>query len=97
MAICDLPDCDEHYACRMRAKSVVIAPSATPSRHNRKSPQRARYNAWERGVAGEQRAGGTRMPYIGTDGQPIRLKKYHEKQKHYDGIQAQRHAEVTRH
>lgn len=86
--ICAEPDCTAHYACTLRAKGVVVAPSATPTRHNRRPPARHRYNNWERGVTGERRADGSFMPYLDHKGDPIRNKRYSEKRAHYEAVRA---------
>lgn len=66
MAICSIPDCADHYACRMRAKGVRVSTEATPTRvANRPQPYRPMAEpSWEKGVAGEHRPGGTFMPYL---------------------------------
>lgn len=67
---CHVVGCDDptHYACQLRAKGISVAPSATPTRTiGRKGSERHRFNAWERGVAGETRADGSFMPYFSTE------------------------------
>ena len=89
MAICAIPGCTEHYACTMRDKGVAVSPAAMPTRHNRKSPAPHQYNNWERGIAGENRPGGGFMPYFDESGDPIRMKRYHEKRAHFDSVREQ--------
>lgn len=82
MTVCRVPGCSEHYGCRLRAKGIAIAPSATPSRMNQKPPPKAN-PAWERGVAGEHRVDGSFMPYVNEHGSPIHLKEFGEKRKQF--------------
>jgi len=63
------------YACKLRAKGVSVSPKATPTQHNRKAPAPHTNNSWEKGVAGENRGGGTFMPYLGADGKPLPIKE----------------------
>lgn len=77
--VCTVEGCEAHYACRLRAKSLMVSPKATPTRHNRKAPAPHRFNQWEKGIAGEHRPGGGFMPYQDVHGDPIRMKRFHEK------------------
>jgi hypothetical protein len=64
--------CDGEEQCfKHRIQSVNIAPSAMPSRHNRKPPQQSRYNKWENGVATDHRG----VPLLDEKGALIGLKK----------------------
>lgn len=45
-------------------------------RHNNKAPSPHRYNNWEKGKAGEDRPGGTRMPYLDKHGSMIPIKRF---------------------
>jgi hypothetical protein len=68
-------DCGS-YACHLRNKGIQISPAATPNSSNKAttSPAEPRYNSWEKGKAGENRPGGTRMPYLDSKGSPIGVK-----------------------
>lgn len=73
------PGCEcDSYGCRLRRKGVQISAAATPTSHNRKPPAAHRYNQWEKGVAGEDRPGGTRMPYLDSSGDLIGVKPFSE-------------------
>jgi hypothetical protein len=95
--ICTVEGCEEHYGCRLRTKSVQTAPSATPSRHNHLPPAKHQFNSWERGIAGESRPGGTRMPYLHANGDPVRLKTYTENRAHFDEIRRKQMTQETSH
>ncbi len=43
-------------------------------------------NAWERGILTEERPGGTRVPIMDDNMQPIPLKTYSENRKKYDDM-----------
>jgi hypothetical protein len=75
MPICH--DNDDCYGCRLRAKGVAVAASATPNRTaNRPYVHRPMQDpSWEKGIAGERRPGGAFMPYLGADGQPMGVKE----------------------
>ena len=47
-------------------------------KHNGKPPSQHRYNQWEKGIAGEDRPNGTRMPYLDKHGSVIPIKHYAE-------------------
>jgi hypothetical protein len=77
MALCDRTCQPQCYACGLRDKNVGVAPSATPTRHNRIPTQAKANPVWERTVVGEQRPGGTFMPVLSKecDG-PMRIKEF---------------------
>lgn len=85
--ICTDADCEAHYACRLRAKGIAVAPSATPNRTaNRPRPFRKPVApSWERGAVTEARVDGSRMPYLGSDGRPIRVKAWGENRRQFEG------------
>lgn len=70
-------DCT-NYACEMRRKGVQIHAAATPTSHNRKPPAKPSNNNWEKGIAGENRPGGTRMPFLDSQGDVIGVKPMSE-------------------
>lgn len=74
MAVCASfdPDC---YACRLRAKGISFSGSATPVARTSKAAPRTPDPAWERGLAGERRPGGTFMPYLNAKGDPMHVKE----------------------
>lgn len=69
MSICAVPGCQDHFACRLRAKGVSVSPAATPTRvSNRTQPHRPMAEpSWEKGKAGEHRPDGSFMPYLSFD------------------------------
>ena len=80
------PGCDACFACQLRAKSVAVAPSATPNRAASRTRRFRRPQApsWERATMGETRADGSRMPYLGSDGKPIPIKAWGEGRRGYE-------------
>lgn len=80
MAICDIPDCEEHYGCRLRNKGLQISPAATPSRHNRRK-DRVEPPSWNKGILYDERPGGTKMPVMNPDLTPVRMKQASEQRQ----------------
>jgi len=80
MAICDIPECQEHYGCRLRNKGIQVSPKATPTRHNRRKDS-VEPPSWNKGILYDERAGGAKMPVINPDGSPVRMKQAAE-QRH---------------
>lgn len=62
------------YAEQLRAKGPQINAGAATSVHKGTRDSNARYNGWERGIAGESRPGGTFMPYLDAKGSVVRNK-----------------------
>lgn len=86
--ICTVPDCQEHYACGLRAKGIQVNPIAvTPNRHAlRRDPGVRKPNcSWEKGIVYDERPDGSRMPLFapGTR-RPLRLKEYGENRRQID-------------
>ena len=72
------PGCEcDTYGCRLRRKGVQVS-HAGMVRHNDKAPSAHRYNQWEKGIAGESRPNGTRMPYLDKNGSVIPIKAFSE-------------------
>jgi len=42
--------------------------------------------AWERGISGEHRPGGTFVPYLDSEGKRIGVKKFADNRKKYERI-----------
>ena len=86
--ISDNPDeiCQE---CGEAVKRVLQVPAltaaATPSRKNKVPPPKAN-PAWERGIAGEHRPGGTFVPYLDSEGKRIGVKKFADNRTKYERI-----------
>ena len=60
----------------MRRKGVQISAAATPTSRKGRPGRNDRYNGWERGIVSEDRPGGTKMPYINAQGDPVRNKAF---------------------
>ena len=86
--IADEPDriCQD---CGEAVKRVLQAPALTaaaiPSRKNKVPPPQAN-PAWERGIAGEHRRGGTFVPYLDSEGKRIGVKKFADNRTKYERI-----------
>ena len=86
--IADNPDmiCQD---CGEAVKRVLQVPAltaaATPSRRNKVPPPKAN-PAWERGIAGEHRRGGTFVPYLDSEGKRIGVKKFADNRTKYERI-----------
>ena len=86
--IADKPDriCQD---CGGTVKRILQAPALTaaaaPSRMNKVPPPQAD-PAWERGIAGEHRRGGTFVPYLDAEGKRIGVKKFADNRKKYERI-----------
>lgn len=76
------PDCGcDTYGCQIRRKGVDFSANATQTRRARR-PWRPKVEAsWEKGVAGETRADGSRMPYLDGTGRPIPIKEFGERRR----------------
>lgn len=78
MAICQIPDCTDHYGCQLRAKGVNVSPAAMPSRRRWGNPRRAE-PSWEKGIATEKRPGGFEMPILTESGARMHVKEAAER------------------
>lgn len=74
------------YGEKLRSKGVQVSTKGMV-RRNDKPPAPHRYNNWEKGIAGEDRPGGTRMPYLDANGGVIPIKEFTEG-KHNAGLKA---------
>ena len=90
MPICPIPDCEEHYGCRLRNKGVQVSPAATPSRFKgRKKPVEP--PSWNKGILYDERHNGTKMPVLNPDMSPVRMKQAgEERHKINDHLRASR-------
>ncbi len=75
----------DSYGARLRAKGIQVN-RAGMVQHNGKPPAPHRYNQWEKGIAGEDRANGTRMPFLDSSGDLIGVKPMSEG-KHRKGLE----------
>lgn len=76
--ICQVAGCEEHYACRLRAKGLHFSATATPTARASSAPPRTPDPAWERGIVGERRPDGSFMPVLrpGSVGTPLRVHEH---------------------
>ena len=76
--VTDKPDeiCQEcGEAVKRVHQAFALTAAATPSRRNKVPPPQAD-PAWELGIAGEHRPGGTFVPYLDSEGKRIGVKKF---------------------
>lgn len=68
--ICQVEGCDEHYGCRLRAKSVALSSAITPTRSSGRpqKPRPMRQPSWEKGIEGTHRPDGSFMPQLNEKG-----------------------------
>ena len=77
-------DCGEE-AVRRILQSPALTAAAAPSRMNKVPPPKAN-PAWEKGIAGQHRPGGTFVPYVDSEGKRIGVKKFADNRKKYERI-----------
>lgn len=95
MAICDIPNCEEHYGCRLRNKGIQVSPIATPTRHNRRK-DRVEPPSYNKGILYDERPNGTKMPVLNADLSPVRMKQAGEQRhKINDHLRASRQLRKT--
>jgi hypothetical protein len=78
MTICQTPDCDEHYGCRLRSKGVQIGPAATPSKPRKGTLTPTKPDKSLAKVVYDERPNGTKMPILNPDGSVVRAKQARE-------------------
>ena len=76
-------DCGE--AVKRVHQAFALTAAAAPSRQNKVPPPQAD-PAWERGIAGEHRRGGTFVPYLDADGTRIGVKKFADNRTKFERI-----------
>lgn len=76
-------DCGE--AVKRVHQAFALTAAAAPSRQNKVPPPKAN-PAWERGIAGEHRRGGTFVPYLKNDGSRIGVKEFADNRTKYERI-----------
>lgn len=77
MPICEIEGCEDHFACRLRAKGLSYSSKATPTARVHKVLPRTPDPAWERGIVGEHRPDGSFMPYLAPDTRsPLRVHQH---------------------
>ena len=76
-------DCGE--AVKRVHQAFALTAAAAPSRQNKVPPPKAN-PAWEKGIAGEHRPGGTFVPYLKNDGSRIGVKEFADNRTKYERI-----------
>ena len=86
-------ECGEEAARRI-LQSPALTAAATPSRRNKVPPPQAD-PAWERGIAGEHRRGGTFVPYLKNDGSRIGVKEFADNRTKFERILREKKTQST--
>lgn len=91
MSVCQIPGCDQHYACRMRTKGVQIGTLATPSKpkKGRLTPTAPRPDLAK--PVYDERPNGLRMPILNPDGSPVRKAQAQRQERKLEGFRRQIH------
>lgn len=76
---CNVPDCDEHYACRLRSKGLQVSPRAESTKTQNWRPTKSVPPARNREIIYQDRPGGTKMPVLKADGSVLRRREFDEK------------------
>jgi hypothetical protein len=84
-------DCEcDTYGCKRRREGLfALSSAATPTRARHlpfRDPAKVNHTSWENGMAGEHRPDGSFMPYLRSDGGPLKLKEYSENRSSLDDI-----------
>lgn len=77
--VCTIPECTEHYACRLRNKGMQVSPRALATRTHNWRPTPSIPPARNRELMYDHRPDGSMMPILKPDGTHIRRKEYEEK------------------
>ena len=88
---CKQPDsCSANERCfgeTARSISFGTVPGGTRNASREvTNPKPPEASSWEKGRAGEERPGGSRMPYLNAQGERMGIKEMSENRKHYEGI-----------
>lgn len=69
---CMVVGCEEHYACRLRAKGLNVSPRLQMTRTLNWRPTVTPPPSHYANIAGERRPDGSFSPYFNPDGSPVR-------------------------
>ena len=95
--ITDSPDeiCQEcGEAVKRVHQAFALTAAAAPSRRNKVPPPQAN-PAWEKGIAGEHRPGGTFVPYLNSDGKRVGVKEFADNRTKYERILREKKTKST--
>ena len=73
---CDIPNCDEHYACRLRGKGLQVSPRAETTKTQNWRPTPSIPPARNKQIIYDERPGGYKMPVLNPDGSVVRQREY---------------------
>lgn len=82
--ICEIPNCVEHYACRLRNKGLQISPKAQSTRTLNWRPTKSVPPARNKELMYSERPDGSKMPILKSDGEHLRRREYDEKRVKID-------------
>ena len=86
MTICQIPGCQEHYGCRLRAKGMQVSPRAQMTRTQNWRPSVSKPPSHWKNIVYSERPDGSKMPVLKPDGTVLRHKEYQEKKSKIDSI-----------
>ena len=92
MAVCQVAGCDEHYACRLKAKGIQVHPDALPNRPRKGRLTPTPPNTDLAKVEYDERPNGTRMPILNPDGSPVRKAQAQRQEQKLDEFRRQLHS-----
>ena len=81
---CDIPDCDLHYACRLRNKGLQISPRAQSTRTLNWRPTKSVPPAYNKQLMYSDRPDGSKMPMLKGDGTHMYRSEYDRDPKRFD-------------
>jgi len=76
MAMCEVPQCQEHYGCRLLGKGIQLSNSVTPSRTKNMRPTVSTPDSSRAAVVYDERPGGIKVPIMKADGSVLRSGEY---------------------
>jgi hypothetical protein len=79
--ICQIPECMEHYGCRLRKKGIQLSPRATPTATQNWRPTPSEPPSLNAQIIYDERPGGVKMPLMNPDGTLVRHKQWRENRK----------------
>lgn len=76
--LCQIPDCTDHYGCRLRNKGLQVSPRAQMTRTQNWRPTPSKPPSINKQIIYDERPGGGKMPVLKADGSVLRHKEYTE-------------------
>ena len=92
--LCDIPGCDECYACKLRNKGLQVSPRVEATRTQNWRPTPTTPPSVNKQIMYDERPGGYKMPILRPDGDVLRWKEYTEKRHQVESHLRQAHSAV---